>query len=238
MLKLLSGVAFGALLAAPAVAADLPARVPVSAPAIVSADYNWSGVYFGLHGGYGGGETNWTFPGTTTSTSHDVDGYVGGFHVGVQRQFGRFVLGLEGAASLTGMEGNSTCPTATLRCESDIDHFWRVGARAGIAVGATGNWLIYGTGGFARAKLDTQQVVIATGTETGTDSVHHHGFYGGGGIEVAVAPNWILGVEAFWVSLDSERHFTPAGTVVTGATRDIDLDFAVIQARATYKFGW
>jgi len=65
-----------------------------------------------------------------------------------------------------------------------------------------------------------------------------HGWYYGGGIEYALSPNFVVGVEAYRVSLGDEQHFTPNGAVVTGLTRNVDLDFSVVQARASYKFNW
>ena len=238
MKKVLSGLALSALLVAPALAADLPARMPVkAAPAVVTTMYNWSGFYIGGHGGYGWGDADWAFT-TGTATSHDVDGYVAGIHTGFNWQFGHWVLGIEGSVSKTGMDGSSTCPVAAVRCETEIDHFWRAGARAVVAVGATGNWLLYGTGGFARAYVPSRTVVIATGANTAGDKTHHHGWYGGAGIEWGVSPNFTIGVEAFHVSMDAEGHFLPGGAVVAGSTRNIDLDYSVVLARATYKFNW
>jgi outer membrane immunogenic protein len=234
MKKLLSSVALSAFLAAPAMAADLPARMPVKAPpAMVAAMYNWSGFYIGAHAGYGWADSEWEFVDPVFTTDHRVRGFVGGGHVGFNWQSGNFVFGIEGSVSLTRMDGSSLCP-APFSCETDVDHFWRAGARAGIAAGPTGNWLFYGTGGFARAKLDTK--VVVAGIEFG-DSTHHHGWFGGAGIEWGITPNFTLGVEAYHVSLGGERHFTPGGVIVAN-TRDVDFDFTVVQARATYRFNW
>ena len=113
-------------------------------------------------------------------------------------------------------------------CNTEIDHFWRAGARAGFAFGATGNWLIYGMGGFARANVKTQ--LLVAGVETDAAEHPSPGWYAGGGIETAWTPNFIVGVEGYRVSLGSERHGSGMAT-----TRDVSLDFSVIQARATWK---
>jgi outer membrane immunogenic protein len=236
MKKLLGAVALSALLVAPAMAADL--RMPVKAPPIAVAMYNWGGFYFGGHAGYGWGDADWEFindPAPRTFTDHRLRGFVGGVHTGYNWQSGRFVFGIEGSVSATKMEGSSFCPVATFRCESDVDHFWRAGGRAGFAAGETGNWLFYATAGFARVKLDTHTPLIATGVDTGSASHHHHGWYAGGGFEWGLTPNFTIGVEAFRVSVGTERHFEP---VLAFTTRDVELDFTVALARATYRFNW
>ena len=223
-------------------AADLPARIPVKAtPAVVAAAYNWGGLYIGGHAGYGSGDSDWAYfngAAPSTFTSHTVSGFVGGLHTGINWQFNQLVLGIEGSVSKPGMENSSACPDPTFRCETDVDHFWRAGVRAGLALGQTGNWLLYGTAGFARAYVQSRQILVATGVDTAGDKTHHHGWYGGGGLEWGVAPNFTIGVEGYYVSMGDERHFLPGGAAVAFNTRDIDLDFFVVQARATYKFNW
>lgn len=235
--KLLGGVALSAMLAVPAMSADLPARAPARAvpAAVISADYNWTGFYIGGHAGYGWGDSAvTTSPGGAPIATIDIDGFVGGGHVGINYQINRLVLGLEGAVSLGTLDGSLACAPGggVTTCRGDIDHFWRAGGRLGFAAGPTGNWLIYGMGGFARAKFDTWGTTAA-GVEVGRDSIHHHGWYGGGGIEYAIGPNFIVGVEAYHVALGNEVH--AAGTPFA---RNVDLDFTVVQARASYKFGW
>jgi outer membrane immunogenic protein len=232
MKKLLSGIALGAFLAAaPAMAADLPARMPVKAPEAVYTMYSWSGFYLGGHAGWGRSEADFTVGNTTLS--RDTDGFVGGGHVGINWQWDRVVLGLEGAVSFLNKDDSSACTFGTLpitACGTDMKHFWRAGGRAGVAVGQTGNWLIYGMGGFARAQFET---FLASGGVTVSDTRHHAGWYAGGGVEWGVAPNFVLGVEGYFARLGDE-------TVGTGPifTRNIDLDIAVVQARASYKFNW
>jgi outer membrane immunogenic protein len=50
-------------LAHSALAADLPARMPVKAPPLVApAVFTWTGCYIGAHGGYAWGNKRWTDP--------------------------------------------------------------------------------------------------------------------------------------------------------------------------------
>jgi outer membrane immunogenic protein len=236
--KLIATACFAIAAAAPAGAADL--RMPVkAAPAPAVAMYNWSGFYIGGQVGYGWGQSDWEFintPAANTFVDHQVRGVTGGGHAGVNWQLNQWVLGIEGSVNLSSIDGSSACPVGTFRCETDIDHFWRAGVRAGVATGPTGNVLLYGTGGFARANVESRTPLAATGAQPfEAAKTHHHGWYGGAGIEWGVTPNFTIGVEAFHVSLGNERHFEPLTAFVT---RDIDLDFTVVQARASYKFNW
>ncbi|MPZ38525.1 MAG: outer membrane beta-barrel protein [Rhizobiales bacterium] len=223
-----------AALAAPALAADMPVK---ARPAPVVAAYDWSGFYVGVHGGYGWGDVGFTMPGFAGVSEYDSTGFVGGGHVGINWQFNRLVLGVEGVLNLNTTEDSAVCPNAALRCENDIDHFWRVGGRVGVTDVLSNNTLIYGMAGFARAKVDSR-LVTGGGVEFATASRHHHGAYFGAGIEYAVTPNFIIGLEGYHVSLGDKQHFTPNGAVIPGLTRDVDLDFSVVQARASYKFNW
>ncbi len=80
----------GALLAGvatSAVAADLPTYKGAPAPAVyVPPPFSWTGVYFGVNGGYGWASTN------SSSFGNPSGGFVGGA-VGVNYQMGQFVFG-------------------------------------------------------------------------------------------------------------------------------------------------
>src|SRR3982750_2626976 len=101
MKKLVLGsIALAMMLSAPAVAADMPVKVR---PMVVDPQYDWSGFYVG--GGTGG---VWTtahrfMPDLplvgappTLFTPHSA-AWVYNVHGGVQGQWGRWVIGVEGA---------------------------------------------------------------------------------------------------------------------------------------------
>jgi outer membrane immunogenic protein len=230
---LLTSVAISAILTGSAIAADM--RMPVKAqPPVVAPVYSWTGFYVGVHAGYGWGDSGQTFVGPVPPpfTEHNIDGFVGGLHAGINWQLNNnLVLGIEGAVSTTTLEGVSSCPNSLFRCHTDFDHFWRVGGRLGVTnVGVlSSNWLLYGMGGFARAKVKTFGTILFLDNEFDPDTVHHHGWYAGGGVEYALSPNFIIGVEAYHVSLDDKNH---------GSSRTVDIDFSVVQARLSYKFNW
>src|SRR5687767_12494646 len=97
MKNLFGGIILSAFVA-PAMAADLPARLPAKAPMGVATLYDWSGFYIGGHAGALWGDSDWALAGGGT-TRHDIDGFVGGLQTGIQRQWDRMVLGVEGALS-------------------------------------------------------------------------------------------------------------------------------------------
>lgn len=229
MKKLLIGVALTALLTAPALAADIPARMPVKAPPpVVQTVYNWSGLYIGAHGGYAWGDADWGFPFDGTFVSHDVDGGIFGGHAGFNFQWNQLVLGVEVAGSWTGLDGSSLCPNPAFVCRTEFDRMFRAGGRAGLALN---NWLIYATGGYANVRVDTDTTPVFFGFG---DTDNHRGWYAGGGVEYGVTQNLIIGVEGFRVSLDSRTHAPAGGLTIT---RNVDPDFSVIQGRISWKFG-
>ena len=86
---LVGAVALGAVAVAPA-----------------SAQTNWSGLYFGGHGGWAWSDATWQFTNSpyvttggavpaNTPVGFDLDGFIGGGQIGLQHQFGNWVLGAE-----------------------------------------------------------------------------------------------------------------------------------------------
>src|SRR5215210_8401317 len=105
MKKLLLASLFGLVsIAGPALAADMPAyKAPPPAPY-----YNWSGYYIGFNIGGQWSEVERTFPSFPTASggfnsgspfSTDSNDGIFGTHIGLQYQFGYWVLGIEAAVS-------------------------------------------------------------------------------------------------------------------------------------------
>src|ERR1700756_1043298 len=92
---LLTGAAVLALQGAPARAADMPIKVPPMPAPIVALD--WSGFYFGGDVGWQGSRIALSSPGNgpLTYEAFHQSAAAGGF-LGAQRQFGQFVLCIEG----------------------------------------------------------------------------------------------------------------------------------------------
>src|SRR5690554_1174676 len=72
--------------------------------------FNWSGVYFGVHGGYGWGEWDASpvSPDNHPGRTVDLDGFFAGGQLGFNVQTGRFVWGLEGDLSWSDIDGSES----------------------------------------------------------------------------------------------------------------------------------
>jgi outer membrane immunogenic protein len=120
----LGTVALAAMLAGPAMAADMPLKAPAPAPL-----WSWSGIYMGANVGYGWGHSSWCTDGTVgvaagpvfvggplgcsglalDSVDHRPTGWLYGGQVGARVQWGGWVLGVE--AMLDGTSINKTDPS-------------------------------------------------------------------------------------------------------------------------------
>ena len=162
ILRAFVGVAMGAglLVSASEAGADGPSRrsaVNGYSPAI-----DWSGFYVGVHGG-------WIRPDIQTTDAAifgepfptiEPNSAALGFQVGMQRQFGNLVVGLEGG--LTAPVGNHydtkdfvTLPGDDTVFRAGIENIWYVGPRFGYAMG---NWMPYVTGGYASTAVKAQNI--------------------------------------------------------------------------------
>src|SRR5262245_23400857 len=102
---LLSTAGIAAMLAGPAMAAELPVAAPPPPPVY----YDWSGVYVGANVGGIWSTVNQTFPnprllggtgpGNLANFSTSPNDGIVGFHAGAQWQWGAWVLGVEAALS-------------------------------------------------------------------------------------------------------------------------------------------
>ena len=158
-----------AIVSTPVFAADMPVK---ARPVVVDPVYDWSGFYIG-----GGTGVVWSKyqrfmpdlplvgipPTTFVARSND---WIYNVHGGVQGQWGRWVIGVEGAynASQRNMRANVSVsppePFTTLSATAFITDLVTIGPRVGYT------WdklMVYGTGGYAGAHIDGRY------TCTGTD---------------------------------------------------------------------
>jgi outer membrane immunogenic protein len=249
MKKLILGsMAVAAMVATPAIAADLPAKVKAPPPVVV---YDWSGAYVGFNIGGAWYEVERTYPNLGPfSIKSDGDDVIYGFHAGAQGQWGNWVLGIEAAYSACMRECQSTAVLIPLPAPlgpglevyNKITNLFTVGPRLGYA---WDRWMIYGTGGYATGSVKGQYQLLGLQVGQGfSGQSWNDGWFAGGGFEYMVHKgalvDVIFGAEYQHIDLRSERAFND--TVFLGAfTFDQDAVVDIVRARLTIKtqgWGW
>lgn len=256
--------ALAAVLASPAMAADMGAAMPYkarSSPIIEQVAYNWTGNYFGIHvGGVGG---NFSFSpsaspalgGASTlfgDTSSNGNGaLIAGFQVGRNWQFGSWVLGLEHDAQFTKLDDSITAGVNAFVPFAEGDSFKAkinyLGATR-LKVGYTWNrFMTYVAGGLQAGHMDvTADYAPRAGTGAGAplsfSDTHKFlvGYTVGAGAEYAISDGISLGVEYRYLALAKATYnlgtVTSAAGVVSNVTADVGLKSSQVLLRLNAKF--
>jgi outer membrane immunogenic protein len=196
---LISAVAIVAL-ASPALASDLPSS---KSGIFTTNSFDWTGFYAGVDLGGQWGKVG-------SKGAVHADGIVGGGFVGYNKQFGTFVVGIEGDVS------GSSYGRRIGNAEFTNPVGGSVRGRLGYALDTT---LLYATGGLALGELKF------TSPAPGFNSdVTRTGFTVGGGVERALSKNLIARVEYRYTRFDG---------VLVGAKR-----YAADDHRVTAGVAW
>jgi outer membrane immunogenic protein len=186
----------------PAFAADLVDPEPAPAPAQVydAQEQNWSGIYLGVLLGYTFGDAD-----IGGGPSADIDGIDGGVYAGYNYQIDNFVIGLEGDALLSGVEGSAG--------GVNVDQQWSgsLRARAGYSLES---FLLYGTGGLALAGFEASSAGA-------NDSNTHMGWTVGAGVEGMITDNVTARVEYRYTDYEDKNYGLGAPTSVDPNTNSI-----------------
>ncbi len=214
-------------------AADLP--VPPMAPAAPVAYapqiYNWTGIYVGGHIGGGYSNSTWTDP-INAAVNDDFNswGFLGGAQVGVNAQFNRLVIGLEGDFSWTSIKNSGTDSIGDT-LNTSVQWTSTVTGRVGAAFDRL---LVYGKGGLALAQ--DQSSLTDLGGNTSTDTILRTGWTVGAGLEYALDDNWSAKIEYDYLGFgpQSMNFNTPMLGPVTSST---SLDVQEVKAGLNFRFG-
>ena len=211
----------------PALAADLGSVVKPNEQSF------WHGFYVGAQIGGGFGSSIQSFNDGTTDR-YDLSGFNGGGTVGYNLPISRnFVLGIEGDLSAANINGGGVTSASYdcgsgAECSSKIDLFGTVRARAGLAFD---NLLIYGSGGYAFADVETTLVDMR---RMSTRS----GWVAGLGAEHAFAQSWSAKLE--FLHFDFSSYVWTNDNAGTVACMDISCStnakFNVIRTGLNYRF--
>ncbi len=238
------GMAWLALGAAPALAADLAARPYTKAPAMVAAIYNWSGFYVGLDAGGGSARNCWTNTsmfGTPTIPNategcHDASGGLVGGQVGYRWQAGTWVFGIEAQGDWVDLKGsNVSLSIPGITNQSKIN---ALGLFTGQVGYSWNNVLWYVKGGAAVANDKYNGLTTATGSVFDQARETRWGGVVGTGIEVGFAPNWSVAAEYDHLFMGSRAltfSAVPTGTATRTDNVGQDVDMATV--RVNYRWG-
>jgi len=234
-------VGLGLILAAPAVAADMPVKAPVMQP--VTPAYNWSGAYVGFDLGGIWGRTNLSINniGPDGEANMTPSGFMYGGHIGYRWQLpSRIVWGLE--ADIWGVAGNWDSQRNTdypLGNRFKMTAGGSVRAQLGYAVDRV---LFYGTGGVSVIHIEGCSTVLSESPEcaTGRDgpsrfSGNRVGWTAGAGIDYAFVPNWTARIEYLHADYGSAAYNTPF-YIPPSLTRMKDLTTDAVRGGLSYKF--
>jgi outer membrane immunogenic protein len=261
MKKILFGAAaLVAIGAAPALAADLPARTYTTVP-VPEAVYNWTGFYVGLNAGGAWGRDaigSTTFlngspvdnAAVTVATSPRLSpaGFTGGGQIGYNYQTGSLVLGVESDFEYMGLRKSTSTvfpfpstPAKFFTVNNSMSTDWLFTARGRIGVAAN-NWLFYATGGLAATneRFTQTNAFLAPFVSTDSLSTTRAGWTVGAGIEYGITPNWTIKGEYLYADFGtvstSNGVLTPpfAGSVIGNSAH---LTTNIARIGVNYKSG-
>jgi outer membrane immunogenic protein len=231
------------LSAAPALAADLPAKVYTKAPPMVAPIYNWAGFYIGLNGGGGSSHNCWDLNSvipvgpipSVAEGCHDATGGLAGGQIGYRWQATNWVFGLEAQGDWADLKGSNTSAPAAFAPVVNQTKIDAIGLFTGQVGYAWNNVLGYVKGG--AAVTDNKYTGILAGVTFDSASDSRWGGVVGAGIEVGFAPGWSVAVEYDHLFMDSHNvRFTALG-VVFDRTDNIRQDVDMGTVRVNYTFG-
>jgi outer membrane immunogenic protein len=230
MKKLLVSAVAWTVFAAPAFAADIPARTyykapppAYTAPAVI---YNWTGFYIGGH--VGG-----AFAGNNSLIGSDAR-FMGGAQGGFDYQFAtNGVVGVEAQYSWLNSNTTGVNLPGPVAVTSSNNQLGSVTGRVGYTWGPG---LLYAKGGYAwRDNPNLGVTVAGVPAAFTTDGNHKDGWTVGAGLEYMFAPNWSAKAEYQYYNFGSTSFAGGPAPIVGQRFRDDD---HTVKLGVNYRFGW
>ena len=250
MRLLLGATALAALMASPALAADLRVRGPVykSPPPVV---YNWTGFYGGVNVGYSWGRqsNDWNdsgFPRRFRRPEHErrhrrrsVGLQLAARQLGARHRVQIFRVPPSAAAPPTASLPVAAPAGTTIAAEHKLPWFGTSRTRIGFL--PSQYFLIYATGGLAYGQVKSDYALFAGGVGAAQSNFKdtRAGYTVGGGIEGAFGGGWSAKLEYLWVDLGTATSTT---TVATGVRVVVDtyssrVTDSIVRVGLNYKLG-
>ena len=166
----------------------------------------FSGLYFGVHGGYG-----WA-----SNEGPSLGGSLGGVQAGYNLQLGSALIGVEADYTWANLNGRGAITGGIV--DASVDTTWSARGRLGWVV--ANNLLIFGTAGYGGMDVSARALVsglVLTGTQK------QNGFVFGGGAEVLLTRSLMVRAEVLRYEMNS------------GGIGALDSS-SVVRAALSYKF--
>jgi outer membrane immunogenic protein len=214
-----------------------PPRAPAAYVPVAPPYYNWGGVYFGINGGYGFGNSSQDYTsifGASTG-NFNINGAVVGGTFGANFQTGQFVFGIEGDGDWTNITG-STSSTNTICGSCTTSNSWlaTLRARAGVAWDRV---LIFATAGGAAGNINASvPAVPAFGLTAGSSSSTEFGWTVGGGLEFGITDNLTAKVEYLYVDLQNGSFSCTVASCGAVGSVPVTFDTSLVRAGLNFKF--
>jgi high affinity Mn2+ porin len=195
-----------------AVAADVGVSL-LPAKAMARPVIDWTGLYFGVHAGFGGGRSTATLVDPAPIAGrNDFGGLIGGVQAGYNIQFSSgLLLGLEADISFPSYIESNSIVSKLATARSDVVQQWDfIGSTRGRIGYAAGPWLAYATGGLAWAGERYLNNLPSGDLEKALDM--RLGWAIGAGLEYAFAPHWSARLDYLYYQFDKTNvQFPSAG---------------------------
>jgi high affinity Mn2+ porin len=225
-------------------------RKPAPVSYVVHSAYDWTGFYVGAHLGYAWGRSNWLEAPDVISDSFSlakpIDAFqnTGSFFAGLQAGYdymfaNRLVAGVIVDASAPSFRnqdgisigGMSLFTSPSLGPQTFGETMLMSGTVRGRFGYAPGNWLFYGTGGYAWTRSQSTVSQLSSGS-TDSPLLYRFGWAAGGGVEFPIKPHWTASLEYLYTRYGRTDTFFP------NAGQAFDSDFPLHQVRVglNYRF--
>jgi len=250
MQRWLLGTAVALAMAAPATAADLPSRGPITKapPPVAPIGYSWTGCYVDGGGGYGlfnqdsfaideGG-------GSSSKVTNGGRGWFGTVGAGCDVQFGSWVLGAFGNYDFAGLKGDIVIPGEDAVGREKQDSAWAVGGRLGYTL--TPTILTYVNAGYTQARFSGVDFFSQTGSGAPAGlSIGAHtysGWFVGSGFEynLGFMPGlfWRTEYRFAQYNRDTLPILDTDTGAQTGASLASDKTIQTIRSELVWRFNW
>jgi outer membrane immunogenic protein len=240
-----------AALSTSALAADIPARVPVKAPPPVVVAPSWAGFYIGVHAGVAWNHAAFTdigdegVPPTSNRAPLGTEiwkphtaGFAGGGQIGYNFQSGNIVYGLE--ADFSGVSNKASAiisPPVTftpVSAKTELSWMATVRGRLGVTLSPT---LLYVTGGLAVAHFKDAWGGVFLAVPEYASNRTRAGWTVGGGVEHMFARNWTAKIEALYADFGDWTAINPIVNGNVGFYRS-RFEHQVVTLRGGLNYKW